>query len=130
MPLEFQPVQAQGIGDDGNGAERHGSTGDHGAEEQAEERIQNARGNGHAKRIVEKREEKILANVAHRGAAESTRSGNAAKIAMKQRNGSAFGRHIRAGGHGDADIGLRERGSVVDAIAGNRDNTALMRTAL
>ena len=33
----------------------------------------------------------------------------------------AFDRDVRAGAHGDADIGLRQRGRIVDAVAGHRD---------
>jgi hypothetical protein len=37
----------------------------------------------------------------------------------------AVHRHVGAGAHGDADIGLGQRRRVVDAVAGHRDDAAL-----
>ena len=55
--LEFERAEAEGVGDYRDGAEAHGDAGDHGAEEPAEERIENPGGDGDSERVVEKREQ-------------------------------------------------------------------------
>ena len=44
---------------------------------------------------------------------------------FEQRDAGALDRDVRAGAHRDADIGGRERGRVVDAVARHRDHAAL-----
>ena len=57
-------TEAEGVGDDGDGAEAHGSAGDHGTKEDAQERIERPRGDGDAEDVVDKAEEEVLADVA------------------------------------------------------------------
>ena len=52
--------------------------------------------------------------------------GNAAQVAFDQRDARALHRHVRARAHGDADMGGGERRSVIDAVAGHRDDVALL----
>ncbi len=46
---------------------------------------------------------------------------DAVEIALHQREPRAFDRDVGAGPHGDPDVGLRQRGSIVHAVAGHRD---------
>ena len=52
-------------------------------------------------------------------AAEVARLGDAAQVAFHQRDAGALHGDVGAGAHGDADIGLRQRRGVVDAVAGH-----------
>ena len=101
-----------------------------GAEQQAEKRIQHAGGDRHSHRIVDKREKKILANVAHGRAAERSRADDAAQVAVQQRDSGAFDGDVGSGAHGDADVGLRKRGRVVHAVARHGDDVPFRLQAL
>ena len=48
------------------------------------------------------------------------------KIAFDERHVRALHRDVGAGSHRDADVGLRERRRVVDAVAGHRDALAAL----
>ena len=58
------------------------------------------------------------------------RADDAAQVALDQRDAGALHRDVGAGAHRDADIGLRQRRRVVDAVAGHRDDAALALQAL
>ena len=66
--------QAQRVGDHGNGAEGHRGAGQNGAEQQSEEWIEHAGGDRDSQRVVGEGKKKILADVAHGGAAQSARA--------------------------------------------------------
>ena len=66
--LQLCVAQAEGVGDDGDGTEAHSGGGKDGAEQQTEEWIKHASGNGNADGVIDEGEEKILADVAHGGA--------------------------------------------------------------
>ena len=51
---------------------------------------------------------------------------DAAQVAFDQRDAGAFHRDVRAGAHGNTDIGGGERGRVVDAVARHRDDVPLL----
>ncbi len=55
--LELEGAEAEGVGNDGDGAERHGGAGDDRAQEQTEEWIQQAGCDRYAERVIEKRED-------------------------------------------------------------------------
>ena len=118
-------AEAEGVGDYGDGAEAHGGGGEDGAEQQAEEWIEDAGGDGHADGVVDEGEEKILADVAHGGLAQVAGAQDSGEVAFDQRDAAAFHGDVGAGAHGDADVGLRERGGVVDAVAGHGDDSSL-----
>ena len=107
-------------------AEAHGGGGEDGAEQDAEERIEYAGGDGDSDGVVDEGEEKILADVAHGGLAELAGAQDSGEIAFDQRDAAAFHGNVGAGAHGDADVGLRERGSVVDAVSGHGDDSSLL----
>ena len=76
--------------------------------------------------VVDEREEQVLPDVAHRRAAQTARAHDAAQVALDQRDAGALHRHVGAGAHRDADVGLRQRRRVVDAVAGHGDALALL----
>ena len=51
---------------------------------------------------------------------------DSAEVSFDQGDAAAFHGDVGAGAHGDADIGLRERGGVVDAVAGHGDESSLL----
>ncbi len=57
-------------------------------------------------------------------------AGDAAQVAFDQRDAGALHRHVGAGAHRDADVGGGQRGRIVDAVAGHRDDAALRAQAL
>src|SRR5438105_7103231 len=73
--------QTQRVGYYGDRAHRHRCAGEDRRQQQAEERIEHARGNRHADRVVEKREEQVLFDVAQRRAREADRLGDTAQVA-------------------------------------------------
>src|SRR5579872_263366 len=84
--LQLGVPQTQRIGDHGDGAEAHGGGGEDRAEEDAEERVQNAGCDGHSERVVDEGEEKILADVAHCGLAEAAGAEDSGEISFDQRD--------------------------------------------
>src|SRR5581483_677948 len=79
--------------------------------------------------IVDKCEKQILADLAHGGAAETNRSRNAVKAPTDQHNVAGFLSDVRPGADRDAQICLRERRRVVDAVADHRNGSpALLKT--
>src|SRR6185369_11856758 len=82
--LEPNPLQTQRVRDHRDGAEAHGRACDHWTEQPAEEREENAGGDRDAEGVVDEREEKVLPDVAHDGAAEMNRVDDAVQIAFHQ----------------------------------------------
>ena len=62
--------------------------------------------------------------------AQTPRAHDAAQIALDQRHVGALHRHVGAGAHGDADVGLRQRRRVVDAVAGHGHDAPFLLQAL
>src|ERR1700734_2442051 len=117
-------AKAQGIGDDGDGTEAHGCAGEHGAQKDAEEWIEGAGCDGDTHKIIDEREEKVLADVAERGVAEANGPGDAPEIPLEKRDARALDGDVRAGAHGDAYVRFAEGGGIVDAIASHGDAAA------
>ncbi|EAQ04289.1 hypothetical protein OB2597_09104 [Pseudooceanicola batsensis HTCC2597] len=66
-----------------------------------------------------------MTDVAHRGLGQSPGPDDARQVALDQSDARAFHRHIGAGAHGDAHIGLGQRGRVVHPVAGHGDREPL-----
>ena len=49
-----------------------------------------------------------------------------AKVTFDQRDPRTLHSHIRSRAHGDADLGLRQRWSIVDPITGHGDEASLL----
>src|SRR5579884_1494306 len=112
-------AEAQGVGNHGDGTEGHGGAGDDGAEENAEKRIQRPRSQRNAQRVINEREEEVLADVAHDGTAQAAGSRNAPQVTLQERDAGAFDGDIGAAAHGDAHVRLRQRRGVINAVAGH-----------
>ena len=73
-----------------------------------------------------KAKKQVLADVAHRRRRKAARPQDAGQVAFDERDAGALDRDVRAGAHGDADIGGGKRRRVVHAVAGHRDDAALV----
>src|SRR5947209_20495710 len=83
---EGDPTQPQGVADDGDRAERHRRARDDRAQQNPEPRVQHSGRDRDSERIVDEGEEQVLADVAHRGAAEPPGSDDATEVALHQRD--------------------------------------------
>src|SRR5207302_197908 len=81
-PLKRYSTQTQRVCDHGDGTQAHCGPGDHWAEKPAEKRVKRTGSDGNAERIIDKSEEKILANVAHYCATEADCFVDPAEIAF------------------------------------------------
>ena len=109
--------EAESVGYYGDGAEGHRGAGENGAEQEAKKRVEDAGGDGNSRGVVQEREEKVLADISHGGAAKGARPSNPAQVAAQQGDARTFHGDVRSRSHGDANVGLRERGSVIHAVA-------------
>src|SRR5262249_21817950 len=91
-----------------------------------EKRIQNARGNRHSDRVVDKCKKQVLADVAHRRLAQLAGAHNAGEISLDEGDAAAFDRDVGSSAHSNADVGLRKRWGIVDAVAGHGNHSSLL----
>src|SRR5207248_710526 len=93
-PLKRYSTQTQRVCDHRDGTQAHCGPGDHWAEKPAEKRIKCSRSDWNAQRVVNKSEEKILADVSHHRATEPNRFLDPTQIAFHQSDSGAFHRDI------------------------------------
>ena len=117
-------MEPERVQDDGQRAHRHGGAGPDRRDQNAGDREQQAGGDRHAQRVVDEREEQILADVSHRRPRQPPGPDDAPQIAFHEGDASALHRDIGARAHRDADGRLRQGGRVVDPIARHRDQTS------
>src|SRR6266480_6248875 len=101
LSLKGETSQPQCVEDDRNRAEAHRRARDDRIEQEAEKRVEHARGDRHAERVVDKGEEKILADIAHGGLAQPARPHDPSQVALHQCDTGALHRHVCAGAHCD-----------------------------
>lgn len=77
-------AEAEGIGHDGDAAEGHGGTGDHGIEHFSGEGEEGTGGEGDACEIVGEGEEEVLADIAHDVAAEGEGAAEVLEVAFEE----------------------------------------------
>src|SRR6266478_5764435 len=87
---KFSVSQAECVANDRHGTQAHGRARDHGTQEQAEERIKHASGNRDTERIIDKRKEKVLPDVAHHRTTQGNGLDDAAQVAFDERNARAL----------------------------------------
>lgn len=81
---------------------------------------------GHQHRDGRERQRDALVHDAHRTAGEADGGGQLVELVGHQRDVGGLQRDGRAGGtHGDPDVGDRQRGGIVDAVADHRYGPAL-----
>ena len=83
-------------------------------------------GKGDADGVINEGPKKVLAHDADGDAGDGKRIGGGEEIGAEQRDGGGFGGDVRAGGHGEADVGLSEGGGVVDPVADHGDDMAFL----
>ena len=84
-----------------------------------------AAASGSGRDVVAERPEQVLLDRPQRRAAEADGVGGGAQVAGDERQVRGLDRHVGAGADGQAEVGLRERGRVVDAVADHRHDAAL-----
>src|SRR6266513_3339243 len=99
LALQRNLAEPQGVGDDGDGTEAHRGAGEHGAQQPAENGIENARSNGNPHQVVNKREREYLFDIANRLAAQLSRPHDSPQITLQRRDPRVFNRHIRPRAH-------------------------------
>ena len=114
--------QSQRIADHGHAAQRHGGARKDGTEQNAEKRIKNTRRNRNSKRVVKKREEQVLPDISHRGAAQGDGLNDPSQIALHERDAGTLHRNVCSRSHGNSNVRRGEGGSVVDSVASHRHN--------
>ena len=88
-----------------------------GREQQAEGRVQHARRDRDADHVVDERPEQVLLHRPHRAARQRDRVRDRAQVAAHERHVRRLDGDVGARADRDADVGLRERRRVVDAVA-------------
>ena len=88
-----------------------------GREQDVEARIEHARGQRNAEQVVAHGPGQILAHDAQGGAGQAKRRGNGGGLGAQQQHIAGLLGQVGARAHGDAGVGLGQRGGVVDAVA-------------
>src|SRR5687768_35870 len=116
LSTQSDAAQAQAVGDDRDRGERHRRAREDGRQRPARERVERARRQWDADRVVDERPEKILPDDAHRPARELDGRHDASQAPADERHVRGLDRHVGARPDRDAYVGLRQRGRVVDAV--------------
>ena len=112
---------AQRVADDRHRAEAHRGGGDH--RDSSSPKTGRARPPRSARRARCRRTRRTgSAGCSPSSRATAPRAHDAAQVALHQRDARALHRDVGAGAHRDADVRLRQRRRVVDAVAGHRDD--------
>jgi hypothetical protein len=119
-PLQTHPVQPQRVDDDRERRKRHRRPREHRREQRSGHRIEHPGGHRHPHSVEHEREEQVLANVRHRRARQTNCPHQRRQVAAGQRDPRALDGHIGSRPHRHADIGRRQRGGIVDPVAGHR----------
>src|SRR3712207_6093820 len=134
--VDLHPAQPEGVAHDGHGGERHRRRREHGIQKSVlseqglqrlgggavrEERVQDTGGNRDERDVVGEGPEQVLLYVSDRGLREIYGAGDAAHVAGDQGQVGGLHRDVGARAYGDAYLGLRESGSVIDAVADPAD---------
>ena len=119
LAVWLEAAEPQGVGDDEEAGARH-----RGARDQ---RVQVA-GGGQREGgdVVAERPEEVALDRRERAAREPDGIRARAQVARDERDVGGLDRDVRAGADREAEIGLRERRGIVDAVADHRDDAALV----
>ncbi len=114
----MEAPQAQAVGDDEDARERHRRGGDDRAQQPGDR--ERDRGD-----VVGERPEEVLLDRAQRAAGEPDRIDGCTEVAGDERQVAGLDRDVGARADREPEVGLRERGCVVDAVADHRHRLAL-----
>ncbi len=110
--------EPQAVRDDEQARQRHRSAGDH--------RVQHAgRRQGDRDDVVGESPEQVRLDRGERAAREADRVRDRAEVVAHDRDVTGLDRDVRAGAHGDAEVGLGERGRIVHAVTHHRHDVAV-----
>src|SRR5438270_3780258 len=123
--LRLETPKAQAVRHDRDGRERHRRARVDGFERPAQHGIERARREWDAENVVDERPEKILFYHTHRLAREGDGRHHSAQRAADERDTCGLDGDVRARSDGYSNVGLRQRGRVVDAVADHRDDLTL-----
>jgi hypothetical protein len=119
-------AQAESVADYGDGAEGHGSAGNHWVQQQANYRIEHASRNRDTQKVIAKSKRKILPDISHGFAAQIYGMRDAAQIPFYKRNACALDRNVGSVPHRYSDMSFRKSRSIVYSIAGHRHFSPLL----
>ena len=115
----LEAAEPQGVGDDEEARARHRGARD--------ERVEVARGGQRqGGDVVAEGPEEVALDGRERAPREADGVGAREQVARDERDVGGLDRDVGARADGEAEVGLRERGRVVDAVAGHRDDAALV----
>ena len=110
---DLVPLQPQAVGHDEDRGQRHGGRGD--------DRVEEAEGGERERgRVVAERPPEVAADGPERGAGKPDRVRDRPQVVAEQDQVGGGHRDVRAGPEGQPEVGRRERGGVVDAVADHR----------
>ena len=89
------------------------------------ERLEDAGGDRQREAVVADRPGEVLVHLAHGAAADGDGGGDVERVGAHQHDVGGLDGDVGAGADRDADVGLGERGGVVDAVADHGDLAAL-----
>ena len=101
-----------------------GRTGEHGWQLDAVAGVEEAGGEGDADEVVAEGPHEVEPDAAHHHAREVEGRRHVGERALDEHDVGRLDGHIGAAADGDAHVGLRERGRVVDAVAHHGDDLA------
>jgi hypothetical protein len=119
VPRPSEAPQPQAVGDHEHARERHGRAGDHRVEEP---------GGGERERgdVVGEGPEQVALDRGEGAAGQADGVGGGAQVAADQGEVGCLDGDVGAGAHREAEVGLGERGGVVDAVADHGHDPALV----
>ena len=121
-----EAAQPQGVAEHADRAHDHCGGREHGVEQQPVPGVEGAGGDGDEQHVVAEGPRQALLHRADRAPGESDGRDDAAQVAADQGDVGCGDGDVGAGADGDAEVGLGQGGCVVDAVAGHRDDVALL----
>mmetsp|Transcript_1433 Transcript_1433/g.3717 ORF Transcript_1433/g.3717 Transcript_1433/m.3717 type:complete len:672 (-) Transcript_1433:1302-3317(-) len=119
-------VQQQARAHDGDGAHGHAQAGEGRGQPHVRPGEEDAAGDGHADEVVEHCQHEVELDALEDGAAEVQRHDDVREAAADEDDVGGVHGHGRAGPDGYADVRLRQRRRVVDAVADHGDDAVLV----
>src|SRR6267143_2344257 len=121
--LGSEPLQRQGVRDDGDGAEAHRGSREDRVQEDAEAH-KDARRHRDQGGVVEERPEQVRLDLAYGPLAQLDRRDDVPEVVLQEDDPARLHRDIRPAPEGDPDVRLGEGGRVVDPVPDHRDDPA------
>ena len=117
--------EAEGVGDDADGAEGHTGGGDHRVQKEAVDRIEDSCGDRHGQDVVEEGPEKILPDDLDGTAGKDDHLRKFRQIRRYDCHHSCVNRDIAAFTHSDTKVSLRQSRAVIDPVTHHRHTMPL-----